>query len=382
MNIFFWQPIPSVHQSPAIRHFSKIWNGEVHMVWYQNIAKTQLDFGYDESTWGEAKTHYVTGNDAFKKIKQLLEDNKNDVHIFSGLYGDRKLIFAFKYACKFGIKNIGISSEAGRVEIGYLGQLKFFRSYLAIKRYKKFVKFVLAIGTRGQQYWNMAGVPSEKIFPYLYQSESPRKIRREDIDLNKVKFVFVGRFVPEKGLQLLLNALSSCSPQNWELTVIGDGPKKDKFMTVAKKLKIFHKIKWKGIILRNDLIEKLGEYDVAIIPSYCDGWNVVANEAIQAGLPIIVSNKCGSRDLAQFGNLGYVFEAGNKVELTFSLERILRYPEILENFNVNIQNYAPNISGERVAEYIKEVFSYILQGEVDRPIPPWYNSSIKLNTNV
>lgn len=47
--------------------------------------------------------------------------------------------------------------------------------------------------------------------------------------------------------------------------------------------------------------------DILILPSYHEPWGLVVNEAMAAGLPVIVSNECGSSlDLVRDGENGYV----------------------------------------------------------------------------
>ena len=60
--------------------------------------------------------------------------------------------------------------------------------------------------------------------------------------------------------------------------------------------------------------------EAVVLPSRREPWGLVVNEAMAAGLPVIVSNRCGcAGDLVEHGINGFLFEPDREEELTDAL---------------------------------------------------------------
>lgn len=101
-------------------------------------------------------------------------------------------------------------------------------------------------------------------------------------------FIYVGRFVPEKGLNYLLDAWKRIDEKKgWTLTLIGEGPLKDDYL------------KEKNIIVKNfmphdEVLKEMSKSGCFILPSIYEPWALVIHEAAAAGLPIICTEVCGA----------------------------------------------------------------------------------------
>ena len=69
-----------------------------------------------------------------------------------------------------------------------------------------------------------------------------------------------------------------------------------------------------------------------MLPSRHDGWGVVINEALGAGLPIIVSDRVGARDLVDDGRNGLITCAGDVEELADALLQLGQSHEMRRSF--------------------------------------------------
>jgi glycosyltransferase involved in cell wall biosynthesis len=78
------------------------------------------------------------------------------------------------------------------------------------------------------------------------------------------------------------------------------------------------------------LDEEYARADVFVLPSVEDGWGLVTNEAMAAGLPVIVSDHAGSAEIVRDGENGYVVPARNVDALAERLETLLRDPALRE----------------------------------------------------
>lgn len=139
------------------------------------------------------------------------------------------------------------------------------------------------------------GVPSDKVdkFTYWIDLENFRRIANAKKQLGwKSNFVvsFVGRLVPEKGVEVLLKAAEIWN-KNIMLVVIGAGPLENKVLSAAGKSR---NIKYIGSIDQNKLPLYYSGSDILVMPSVSEeGFGRVMLESLACGTPIIGANRGG-----------------------------------------------------------------------------------------
>lgn len=131
-------------------------------------------------------------------------------------------------------------------------------------------------------------------------------------------FLFVGRFLPRKGLETLLAAYAryrtSAESKPWDLFMVGGGSCLDDIRRMGTAIEGVH---FAGPQFGDDLCRYYGLAKVLIVPSESDPWGLVVNEGLASGLPVIVSSGCGAaRTLVAEGENGWCFPAGDVVTLT------------------------------------------------------------------
>jgi glycosyltransferase involved in cell wall biosynthesis len=77
----------------------------------------------------------------------------------------------------------------------------------------------------------------------------------------------VGRLVPRKGLDNLLQALARNRSVAWHLTVVGDGPERERLEQLASELRLAARIRWMGGLPAEQLARLWAELDVLVQPS-------------------------------------------------------------------------------------------------------------------
>jgi len=126
-------------------------------------------------------------------------------------------------------------------------------------------------------------------------------------------FLYVGRYIQRKGLDVLLQAYKSYRAsvaEPWLLTCVGQGELR--FMLESQK-----GIVDRGFIQPDQLPVLMKEASAFILPSIKEPWGVVLQEAAAAGLPLICSDVCGAAvHLLQDGYNGFLFEVNNTQHLT------------------------------------------------------------------
>jgi glycosyltransferase involved in cell wall biosynthesis len=115
----------------------------------------------------------------------------------------------------------------------------------------------------------------------------------------------IGRRVPQKGFDLLLQAL----PAGARLRVAGDGP----FAPVHPQ------VEWLGA--RDDVPDLLVRADALVVPSRWEGFGLAALEGLAAGTPVVAFDVPALRDL--LGDAAVLVPAGDVQALAAALVRVL-----------------------------------------------------------
>jgi 1,2-diacylglycerol 3-alpha-glucosyltransferase len=157
-----------------------------------------------------------------------------------------------------------------------------------------------------------------------YFSKMADQIRGDESNLRALRnlpenyFLFVGRFLPRKGLETLVKAYEDyrikVKGESWGLVLVGTGSHLD---TIQKLAKGIPKVLFLGPQFGDDLCHYYALSNALIVPSVIDQWGLVVNEGIASGLPVIVSRGCGSAEtLVREGENGWTFEPGDDEALT------------------------------------------------------------------
>ena len=162
----------------------------------------------------------------------------------------------------------------------------------------------------------------------------------EYIPTTKVSsFIYVGRLSEEKNLKFLINIFNK-HPQ-YILNIIGYGPEEEDLKSGAN-----HNIKFLGAIDNGVLPELYQKNDVFILPSIKEPWGLVVEEALNNGLPVIISNKVGCvEEIIKPDFNGLSFDPISESSLISCIEKITNvsyYNQLKQNiskldFNETVQ---------------------------------------------
>jgi len=136
----------------------------------------------------------------------------------------------------------------------------------------------------------------------------------------KLKLLYVGRVSREKSLELLAAAFRELVNEGAEvcLAVIGDGP----FRAEMEAALSGYPALFTGYLQGEELQSAYASADLFVFPSATDTFGNVVLEAQASGLPVIVSDAGGPRELMSDGETGAVFRAGNQGEFLALLRRL------------------------------------------------------------
>jgi glycosyltransferase involved in cell wall biosynthesis len=139
---------------------------------------------------------------------------------------------------------------------------------------------------------NQIGINSNKIdiIPNGIDADKFHPINKQNNHIKNI--LFVGRLVYRKGIFNLIDAFDLLIKKlkDVHLTIIGEGPEKDKLIEKIKKYNISEKVNLKSRISEEELIKEHQFADVFVLPSFSEGLPLVILEAFSCGTPVICSN--------------------------------------------------------------------------------------------
>lgn len=170
------------------------------------------------------------------------------------------------------------------------------------------------------------GVPPEKIVELGNGVEVDDNMCRVTYALHEpARILYVGRLHKQKGLDTLLHAFQRLrfrrSDSSMHLRLVGDGPLREKLIALAEQLKISPWVEFQG---ESDQVRaELHEADIFVLPSRAEGLSNALLEAMSCGLPVVVSDIPGNRDVIDDGENGLRFGLDDPEALAVRLDRLL-----------------------------------------------------------
>lgn len=169
-----------------------------------------------------------------------------------------------------------------------------------------------------------------------------------------VKFLYVGRVSKEKNLEILARAFMSVidSGKACDLIVAGDGP----YRKELEKLLHGYPVLFTGFLSGEELYAAYASSDVFVFPSATDTFGNVVLEAQASGLPVIVSDKGGPKELISNGRTGVVVKADDVGALAGAMTNFLN-----DRLNIARMGMEARCFTENSGIHANEAYCTILQ---------------------
>jgi L-malate glycosyltransferase len=137
-------------------------------------------------------------------------------------------------------------------------------------------------------------------------------------EFKKIIILSVGRISKIKGFDLVIAAIAMVKDIELEYWIVGDGPEIDNLRELSEKLNCQGKTKFLGIKNKLELLQIYHASTIFCLPSYNEGMSNALLEAMAAGLPVIVTDVGGTKELID-GN-GTVVEKGDSLAISEALK--------------------------------------------------------------
>ena len=160
---------------------------------------------------------------------------------------------------------------------------------------------------------------------------------------SRLKILFVGRLVPDKGILVLLETLRqlSLSDVPVALSILGEGDLKGECTKVASELTGVTSLRMLGTVPYGaPLFELIREFDALVVPTISDEQPRIVFDAYSQGVPVLASDTAGLRSCVQQGETGLLMTSNDISALVALLQYVSQHRSELKKLGLQSLKYA------------------------------------------
>jgi len=235
---------------------------------------------------------------------------------------------------------------------------KSFKSSILKKFSENIIRKGDLIVVPSKYFYNIVKNKYSKANVYIYPSGGVNlknfyPIRKNYKNNNILNLGYIGRLDYQKGLQVLIKAISYIEDIKIHLIIIGDGPQKKEFLNLVENYKIDYV--YYGTIPNNKLVNYYNEFDIFIFPTMreAESFGNVGIESMACGIPVIGSNIGGLTDYLVDGFNGLLFTPGDSRDLS---DKIIKYNALSIEQKIELSNNAIKTASKYESNFLTSEF--------------------------
>lgn len=166
--------------------------------------------------------------------------------------------------------------------------------------------------------------------------------------------LYVGRLSFEKGVDLLLKALTDPELKKLRLTIVGEGPEYVNLKKISKGKNVI----FKGKLQEKELMKVFRESDLLVIPSRTEGLPLVLFEGWASKLPVLATDVADNSKYIKNNLTGFLCNP-SAVSIASSLKEIIKFRNlatITNNAFIKVQRYNWKNIASKTYSYYQEVY--------------------------
>jgi glycosyltransferase involved in cell wall biosynthesis len=204
------------------------------------------------------------------------------------------------------------------------------------------------------------GVPDKKIV-LRYNgidakdfAASPQRGRfraAQKIGADEPVLLFLGRLIPRKGADILIDAFAKACPATGRLVIAGpegEAGYVDLLRQRAKTAGVELRVIFTGPLYDDQKFQVLADSDIFMLPSRYENFANSAAEAIASGVPVIISDRCGISSLVE-GRAGLVIPV-DTAALAKAIETLLTDKSMYQKFRQGCRAVTAELGWDRLSE--------------------------------
>jgi glycosyltransferase involved in cell wall biosynthesis len=152
--------------------------------------------------------------------------------------------------------------------------------------------------------------------------------RRHDLGSDLFLFGFLGRFMPQKGFDKIIEALARLEkfsvPCDYRLVAVGSGDYRSQYEALAMQKEVSHRIVF--LPFQHDVASVYQDLDAVVMPSNWEACPLQPMEALISGVPVITSDCIGLREVVR-NTPAIVVSNGNPEGLAIAMHNLMRFDQ-------------------------------------------------------
>ncbi|XRO75105.1 glycosyltransferase family 4 protein [Methanocaldococcus sp. 28A] len=335
----------TIHVENLVRHLKDI---EFHILTYDS---------YEENGYKNVIIHDVPYLKKFRGISYLINAYKIGKDIIKK--EDIDLIhshYAFPQGCvgallknKFHISHILTLHGSDALILKNSLKGKYFFKY-AVKNSDKLICVSKYI--KNQLYENL------KNKAVVIYNGIDRELLYDEGDYNFG--LFVGAFVPQKGVDILIEAIKDI---DFNFKLIGDGMLYKKIENFVIKNNLNH-IELLGKKSFNETASFMRKCSFLVVPSRSEGFGMVAVEAMACSKPVIATKVGGLKEIVINEYNGLLVEKNNPKSLKEKILELINNEDLRKTLGKNGKEFSKKFSWKKCAENVREIYEYITKHKI------------------
>lgn len=221
--------------------------------------------------------------------------------------------------------------------------------------------YIIALDQPLKHHLISSGYPESQIFIVPNMINTPAK-KINNFSQKKTEYVIgaLGRFVPEKGFNYLIEAISILRDRKYRVKLLigGAGPLEIQLKKLAHGLNIGKNIEFIGWI--NDKESFFKTVDIFCIPSVFETFGIVALEAMSHQVPIVATKTAGASQIFEAGSDALITNTASNQGLAdniaYLIDNPLRAQELIDKaYSKIISYYDTRVVADRLSETLKVI---------------------------
>ena len=386
-KIIAWHPVLTDHQAYTYQELSRQSGLPIVVQVARLEDETRRAQGWTDTRVTSIERQLIPAHGFLRYGLRYLLKNRDQIHVFGSAFESLGMTLLLWLGTRLGMKCYIISEPYSPVSFGYFGDHSAWRerlkTWLRPRLYRIYMlalrgglKGIFTISRLAARQYAEAGMWPDRIFPFGYfvpsevESASLEPIGSTGSAARPLRLAFVGSLIGIKGLPILIGAVRRAIDRGTDLQLDVYGPGDPKLFDFDGI-----RIRYSGRIPFGQTQQYLLDYDLLVLPSHYDGWGVVVNEALCAGVPVICSDQVGSRVLVETFGAGKVFPRGDEEALADLLVTIACDTTMLQTMKSACPDAAEAIQPARAAAYMLQVLTAEPAARASIP-SPWYQSTL------